>query len=521
MRNWLSRAGLSLALAATLTGPVSAQPGSAPSVGPGGAPPHAGRSPSGTAPRTHPDAPSGLLANVYSRTAAGLRWERRDAPGERYEVRRDGERVAITDGTSHIALDLSPERAYLFEVIAVDEAGRRSPAARLMVRTTSVPRTRQVVAGPAVPDGLRAVAYSPTAGGISWRRPGSIGLRYEVRRDGRVLATTDGTSHVDTDLAEGGSYAYAVTAIDRAGRRSVEARITLDTPAPGLARLADVERPDPDAASVYARLGAARTVALARHWLDGPPFALLGAAQSVIEQLLSELRTTIAYPDEGTPYALSCPDGGRAEARTGYPYSRLTLLDCRAAGLQLSGEASRFAYGGAPLGIDETVGFTYDALHVLDLESGASVRATGREERTLAPPSDSSCRHDEPTETVSRELIDTAYVVDGVETRYERYEATPPNGRTSSGTDTPDDADDRPCAATRDADGPVSARVSSPSVDGRSVGLRAGSSRGALPLVVRFDDGTILRLDRQDGGGDLQLDIDGDGTARSYVLRDD
>ena len=437
-------------------------------------------------------------------------------------MRRDGERVAITDGTSHIALDLSPERAYLFEVIAVDEAGRRSSAARLTVRTTSVSRTLQVVAGPAVPDGLRAVAYSPTAGAISWRRPSAIGLRYEVRRDGQVLANTDGTSHVDTDLAEGRSYAYTVTAIDRSGRRSVEARITLDTPAPGRARLADVERPDPDAASLYARLGAARTVALARHWLDGPPFALLGAAQGVIEQLLSELRTAIAYPDEGTPYALSCPEGGRAVARTGYPYSRLTLTDCRAAGLQLSGEASRFAYGGAPLGIDETIGFTYDALHVLDLESGASVRATGREERTRSAPSDPSCRGDESTETVFRELIDTTHVVDGVETRYERYEATPSSERTNRGVDTPDGVDDRSCVAADDAYGLVSARVISPSVDGRSVGLRAGPSPGALPLLVRFDDGTILRLDRQDGGGgDLQLDVDGDGTARSYVLRDD
>ena len=71
--------------------------------------------------------------------------------------------------------------------------------------------------------------YSGTAGAISWTRPATPGLTYEIVRDGTVLTTTDGTSYVDEALSAGRSYLYEVIAIGRDGRRSAASTVTLET----------------------------------------------------------------------------------------------------------------------------------------------------------------------------------------------------------------------------------------------------------------------------------------------------
>ena len=77
----------------------------------------------------------GLRVQVYSATAVGLAWTRAEAVGTRYEIRRDGNTVALTDGTSYIDQTLDTRRRYLFEVIAVNRQGERATSARIFVDT--------------------------------------------------------------------------------------------------------------------------------------------------------------------------------------------------------------------------------------------------------------------------------------------------------------------------------------------------------------------------------------------------
>jgi len=177
-----------------------------------------------------PAAPAGFRAEVYSSTALGLAWARPATVGLRYEVRRDGQALGITDGTSYIESALSGGRAYRYEVIAIDRQGRRSAASAVTVRT---PSGADVASGPAAPAGLRASVYSSTALGLAWVRPATVGLRYEVRRDGQVLGITDGTSYIESALSGGRAYRYEVVAIDRQGRRSAAATVAARTPGAG------------------------------------------------------------------------------------------------------------------------------------------------------------------------------------------------------------------------------------------------------------------------------------------------
>jgi len=175
-----------------------------------------------------PAAPAGLRRSVYSATAAEIFWNRSTTFGLTYEVRRDGAVLATTDGTSHFDDALAGGRSYTYEVIAIDAQGRRSTSSRVTLDTQPGPSG----SNPALPAGLRAQVYSTTAGEIFWERSAVFGLTYDVRRNGTVLTTTDGTSYFDDTLAAGRRYTYSIVAIDRQGRRSAAAEITLTKPGP-------------------------------------------------------------------------------------------------------------------------------------------------------------------------------------------------------------------------------------------------------------------------------------------------
>ena len=66
----------------------------------------------------------GLRANVYSPTALGLIWTRPPTFGLTYEVSRDGEVLATTDGVSYVDTGLAPGD-HVYEVVAIDRQGGR------------------------------------------------------------------------------------------------------------------------------------------------------------------------------------------------------------------------------------------------------------------------------------------------------------------------------------------------------------------------------------------------------------
>jgi len=79
---------------------------------------------------------------------------------------------------------------------------------------------------PPAPGNLRSRVYSRTAAELFRDRPATPGLRYEVKRDGRTIGSTDGTSLFDDTLAGGTAYACEVTALD-VERRPTRLRIAV------------------------------------------------------------------------------------------------------------------------------------------------------------------------------------------------------------------------------------------------------------------------------------------------------
>ena len=179
----------------------------------------------GATPPGGPTSPANLSADIYSRTAAELFWQREDPSlALRYEVLQDGNVVATTNGVSYFTDSLEAGIDYNFEVIAIDQQGRRSDPASIMLRTDGDTGTSSLAA----PADLRSAVYSRTAAELFWARPNTSGLRYEVRRDGEIVNTSTAVSFFDFTLMSGTTYVYEVIALD-GDQRSEASTISLTT----------------------------------------------------------------------------------------------------------------------------------------------------------------------------------------------------------------------------------------------------------------------------------------------------
>ena len=180
-------------------------------------------------PLVPPGPPNALVAVTYSPTAGALRWERgrsnRLVSG--YEITRDGQLLGVVDALSYVERSLRPGTSYRYEVVAIDIAGLRSPAASVVLSTGGNPNDPSASAL-AAPANLRAALYSSTAAELFWDRATTPALRYEVRRGGSVVGTTSGTSFYDDGLAGGTTYRYEVVALG-SGRRSSASTVEVTT----------------------------------------------------------------------------------------------------------------------------------------------------------------------------------------------------------------------------------------------------------------------------------------------------
>ncbi|MDP9432024.1 MAG: S8 family serine peptidase [Actinomycetota bacterium] len=178
---------------------------------------------------TAPAAPTGIAGNG----TAELSWKpvtsRVAAPVTGYHVYRDGNRVATVAGTSYADANLVNATPYAYSVSAYGDGGESERSAA----TTVTPQER--IAAPATPSGL-AAEPGDAAVTLSWGAvPGSDSsplTGYRLYRDGSLVATVSGTSHVDAGLVNGRAYAYTVAAYGPGGQSGASEPVTATPEAP-------------------------------------------------------------------------------------------------------------------------------------------------------------------------------------------------------------------------------------------------------------------------------------------------
>ena len=180
-----------------------------------------------------PTTPGNLRATLYDNAGGELFWER--STDDRgvvvgYEVTINGENLGVFDALSFYDPTLLPAVAYVFTVVAIDNAGQRSSPAITTLNDTGTTTEPPANAGPDAPAELRSTTYSNTAAELFWRREPAIeALQYEIRQDGVVVDNTDGVSFFTVDLSAGRDFLFEVIAIGRDGARSNASSITVRT----------------------------------------------------------------------------------------------------------------------------------------------------------------------------------------------------------------------------------------------------------------------------------------------------
>ncbi len=143
--------------------------------------------------------------------------------------------VGTSTTTSYSDKKLTDATTYTYAVSAFDPAGNISP------KSSTASATTLDTTPPTVPTGLTA---SPTSSGtqvdLSWTAStDSLGVTgYNIYRDGGQVGTSPTTSYSDTNLTDGTSYEYTVSAYDAAGNTSPDSTsvsvTTPDTEAPSV-----------------------------------------------------------------------------------------------------------------------------------------------------------------------------------------------------------------------------------------------------------------------------------------------
>jgi chitodextrinase len=177
---------------------------------------------------TPPSVPAGLTATGGT-AQVSLTWSAStDAVGVTgYRVYRDGVQIATPAGPSFVDTGRTNGVTYSYKVAAVDSAGN------LSAQSTAATATPGDTTAPTVPSGMTVTknnsAHTIT---IAWAASTDnvAVVRYKVYRSKNgaaavVAAQPTTLSYVETNLSNGATYAYTVSAVDGAGNESAQSPV--------------------------------------------------------------------------------------------------------------------------------------------------------------------------------------------------------------------------------------------------------------------------------------------------------
>jgi chitodextrinase len=185
---------------------------------------------SGGTDKKPPTAPTGLTATSTSPTMVSLTWTAStDNNGvASYSILRGGVPVASVPGSTLSYQDsgLKPGTAYTYTAIAYDAFGNASAAS-----TPATVTTQADTSPPTAPGTPTATSVTSTQVSLTWTAStDDVGVvRYDVLRDGSVVASVSGMSYIDATVAPGVTYSYAVRSYDAAGNNTTSGTASITT----------------------------------------------------------------------------------------------------------------------------------------------------------------------------------------------------------------------------------------------------------------------------------------------------
>ena len=162
-----------------------------------------------------PDAPTGLQADNGNGQVI-LSWQ--SVPdADSYNIYRDGVLIDSTTSTSYTDTNVINGQTYTYTITAVNNDGESLPSSPVTGQPFE-PMPQDTPTGLQINNGNGQVI-------LSWQSVPDA-ASYKVYRDGDLLINTTSTSYTDTNVINGQTYTYTITAVNNDGESPPSAPIT-------------------------------------------------------------------------------------------------------------------------------------------------------------------------------------------------------------------------------------------------------------------------------------------------------
>lgn len=212
---------------------------------------------------TNPSTPAGLTATPASPGQVNLAWRpaNDDFGVAGYSIFRNGKQIGVTPSTGYTDKNLTAATSYSYSIAAYDAAGNVSARSEAVSAATPpkadsappapsgtkaaagsrpnlsevppVPKAPADTTAPTAPNGLTAVAVSPSQVNIAWNgSTDNVGVAgYRLYRNGVEVIATRMQIYSDSGLNPDTVYRYLVRADDAAGNLSAQSNeVSIRTP---------------------------------------------------------------------------------------------------------------------------------------------------------------------------------------------------------------------------------------------------------------------------------------------------
>ncbi|MFP4697363.1 MAG: cellulose binding domain-containing protein, partial [Eubacteriales bacterium] len=191
-----------------------------------------------------PEPPTHIIATKITMNEITLEWQepsQNHNQEKKYIIYRDGEEIGKTEETTYTDTELEKETAYTYEIKTTNQKGETSEG------ITETIKTKGDTEAPTTPE-ITTIEKTMNTITIEWNKStDNVELDYyAIYRDGEQIATTGERTYTDTDLKDGTTYTYTITAVDTSKNETTKTNtedITTekDTEAPTTPELKEIQ----------------------------------------------------------------------------------------------------------------------------------------------------------------------------------------------------------------------------------------------------------------------------------------
>lgn len=165
-----------------------------------------------------PSKPKNVKINNVTKASVSLVWDTQ-ASASMYDIYRDGKKIGTSKNGKFDDNQLISNTEYMYEIVAINSLGQLSEKSDgITIKTLADNELESAT----TPTGLHSMRETSTEVSLMWNPSShSSGIsKYEIYRNGKLLAESKETMYTDSDLSPNTDYNYKIKSVSNDGSNS-------------------------------------------------------------------------------------------------------------------------------------------------------------------------------------------------------------------------------------------------------------------------------------------------------------